>query len=228
MVLECNWRSTSRHQVREHKDSIQLFDHVNVQMRMEAMIERVWRWTWRPRWSNFGDALGARNWVNTEMHMEATIEWVCRCTWTLWLSEFGHPLGGWDRMAPEMGLAIIGMTTWRSTWRPWLCKLGGLGFISLEIHLEAVNEGVYRCTSKAWSIKIGIPGGGRSAGGRSAGGRSGRRHHGSYSVSKGPSFGPGQFYRSACQWPYRIKNRRFFKQTIPLRPQIFIRAFSYW
>jgi hypothetical protein len=47
-------------------------------------------------------------------------------------------------------------------------------------------------------------------------------------VSNGSSFGPGRFYRSAWQWPYPIKNRRFFKWTITLRPQILIREFSVW
>jgi len=58
-------------------------------------------------------------------------------------------------------------------------------------------------------------------------------HPGAYmkagsSVRNGSSFGPGRFYRSAWQWPYPIKNRRFFKQTITLRPQILIREFSVW
>jgi len=46
------------------------------------------------------------------------------------------------------------------------------------------------------------------------------------SVSNGSSFGPGQIYRSAGQRPYPIKNRRFLKRTITLRPQILIREFS--
>jgi len=46
------------------------------------------------------------------------------------------------------------------------------------------------------------------------------------SVSNGSSFGPGRFYRSVWQWPYPIKNRRFFKRTITLTPQILIREFS--
>jgi hypothetical protein len=48
------------------------------------------------------------------------------------------------------------------------------------------------------------------------------------SVSNSSSFGPGRFYRSAWQRPYPIKNRRFFKRTITLRPQILIREFSVW
>jgi hypothetical protein len=48
------------------------------------------------------------------------------------------------------------------------------------------------------------------------------------SVSNGSSFGPGQFYRSAWQRPYPIKNRRFFMRTITLRPQILVREFSVW
>jgi hypothetical protein len=48
------------------------------------------------------------------------------------------------------------------------------------------------------------------------------------SVSNGSSFGPGGYYRSAWQRPYPIKNRRFFKRTITLRPQILIREFSVW
>jgi hypothetical protein len=48
------------------------------------------------------------------------------------------------------------------------------------------------------------------------------------SVSNGSSFGPGGYYRSAWQRPYPIKNRRFFKRTITLQPQIFIREFSVW
>jgi len=48
------------------------------------------------------------------------------------------------------------------------------------------------------------------------------------SVSNGSSFGPGQFYRSAWQRPHPIKNRRFFKWTITLRPQILIRECRVW
>jgi len=48
------------------------------------------------------------------------------------------------------------------------------------------------------------------------------------SVSNGSSFGPGGYYRSAWQRPYPIKNRRFFKRTITLRPQILIREYSVW
>jgi len=48
------------------------------------------------------------------------------------------------------------------------------------------------------------------------------------SVSNGSSFGPGGYYRSVWQRPYPIKNRRFFKRTITLRPQILIREFSVW
>jgi len=48
------------------------------------------------------------------------------------------------------------------------------------------------------------------------------------SVSNGSSFGPGRYYRSVWQRPYPIKNRRFFKRTITLRPQILIREYSVW
>jgi len=48
------------------------------------------------------------------------------------------------------------------------------------------------------------------------------------SVSNGSSFVPGRFYRSAWQPPYPINNRRFFKRTITLRPQVLIREFSVW
>jgi len=48
------------------------------------------------------------------------------------------------------------------------------------------------------------------------------------SVSNNSSFGPGGYYRSASQRPYPIKNRRYFKRTITLRPQILIREFSIW
>jgi hypothetical protein len=48
------------------------------------------------------------------------------------------------------------------------------------------------------------------------------------SVSNGSSFGPGGYYRSAWQPSYPIKNRRFYKRTITLRPQILIREFSVW
>ena len=48
------------------------------------------------------------------------------------------------------------------------------------------------------------------------------------SVSNGSSFGPGGYYRSAWQRPYPIKNRRFFKRTITLRPPILIREYSVW
>jgi hypothetical protein len=45
-------------------------------------------------------------------------------------------------------------------------------------------------------------------------------------VSNGSSFGPGQFYRSAWDRPYPIKNRQFFRRTITLRPQILNREFG--
>jgi len=48
------------------------------------------------------------------------------------------------------------------------------------------------------------------------------------SVSKRSSFGPSRFYRSVSQQPYPIKNPRFFKRTITLRPQILIGEFSIW
>ena len=48
------------------------------------------------------------------------------------------------------------------------------------------------------------------------------------SVSNGSSFRPGQFYRSAWQRSYAIKNWRFFKRTIALWLQILIREFSVW
>jgi len=51
---------------------------------------------------------------------------------------------------------------------------------------------------------------------------------GAISVSNGSSFGPGGYYRSTWQRPYPIKNRRFFKRTITLRPQILIREYSVW
>jgi len=54
-------------------------------------------------------------------------------------------------------------------------------------------------------------------------------HHGYVSsVSNSSSFGPGGYYRSAWQRPYPNKNRRFFKRTITLRPQILIREYSVW
>jgi len=48
------------------------------------------------------------------------------------------------------------------------------------------------------------------------------------SVSNGCSFGPGRFYRSVWQRLYPIKNRRFFKRTIALWLQIWIREFNVW
>jgi len=48
------------------------------------------------------------------------------------------------------------------------------------------------------------------------------------SVSNSSTFGPGRFYMSVWQWPYPITNRRFFKRTLTLRPQILIREFSVW
>jgi len=48
------------------------------------------------------------------------------------------------------------------------------------------------------------------------------------SVSTGSSLASGRVHWSAWQWPYRFKNRRFFKCTITLRPQILIREFRVW
>jgi len=39
--------------------------------------------------------------------------------------------------------------------RPWSCKLGGRDRASLEIHLEAVIERVWRCTPRLWSSEVG-------------------------------------------------------------------------
>ena len=50
--------------------------------------------------------------------------------------------------------------------------------------------------------------------------------HGISSVSNGSILGTAQFYRSAWQWPYHIKNWRFFRWTAQLSSPILIREFT--
>ena len=47
---------------------------MNLEMHLEAVIERVWRCTWRPGSSEPRDALGGQDGVNSEIHSEAVIE----------------------------------------------------------------------------------------------------------------------------------------------------------
>jgi len=73
-VLEWNRRSTSRCPLREPRDALGECDCVNLEMYLEATIERVWRCTWSPRLSELKNALEGHDRANLEMHKEPEIE----------------------------------------------------------------------------------------------------------------------------------------------------------
>ena len=75
--------------------------------------------------------------------MEAVIGRVWRNTWRPWSSEFEDTLGGRDR--PSLEICIC---------RLWSCELAGRNRASLEIHLEAIIERVWRCTWRPWSSEF--------------------------------------------------------------------------
>jgi len=52
---------------------------VNLEMHLEAVIERVRRCTWRPGSSEPRDALRGRDQASLKMHLEIEIEWTQRC-----------------------------------------------------------------------------------------------------------------------------------------------------
>ena len=68
---------------------------MNLEMHLEAMIERVWRCTGRPRSSELREAHGGCNRTSLEMHLEAEI-----------------------KLNSEMHLEAMIERVWRYTWRP--------------------------------------------------------------------------------------------------------------
>ena len=94
-------------------------------MHLEAVIEGVWRCTWRPR-----------SW-NSEIHLEAVIERVWRCSWRPRLSTFGDAFGGRDRVTQRC--------TWSRAQVELRDALRGQDQASLEMHLEAMINRVWRC-----------------------------------------------------------------------------------
>jgi len=119
-------------------------DRVNLEMHLEAVIDRVWRCTGKPWSSEFGDAFGDRDWVNSEMHWEAVIERVWRCNWRPRLSELRESLQGRDRASLEMQLETEIEWTQRYTPRPWSSEFGdalvaGYDRARLEEYLEVVD-----------------------------------------------------------------------------------------
>jgi len=49
-------------------------DRASLEMRFEAVIDRVWRCTWRLRSTELRDALGGRDGASLEMHLETEID----------------------------------------------------------------------------------------------------------------------------------------------------------
>jgi len=74
----CTWRPWSI----ECGDALGGRDRSSMEMRWEAVIERVWTCTW------------GQDRVNSEMHSEGVTERVWRCTCRVWSSEIGGVLGG--------------------------------------------------------------------------------------------------------------------------------------
>jgi len=168
-------------------DALQDGDRVNSEMHLEGVIERVSICTWSLGSSELRDVHGGCNRATLEMHLEAVIECVWRCTCRLWSSELRDALWDHDRASVEMHLwrpssSEFGDTLGghdqasleRCTWRPWSCEPVGRNQASLEIcleaeivwtqnmHLEAVIDRVWRCTSRLWSSEIQeVLGGGR-------------------------------------------------------------------
>jgi len=79
----------------------------NLEMHLEAEIERGWRCSWMLRSSELRDAIGGHDCVSLEMQLEAMIEWTQRCNWGPWSSEFEDALGGRDRVNSEMHLNAV-------------------------------------------------------------------------------------------------------------------------
>jgi len=137
------WRSSELRDTLRGRDRVSLEmhfggrDRASLEIHLEATIERVWRCNWRAWSSDFGDELGGRNRASLEIHLEAVFErvWRCtleaviervwRCTWRPWSCDFANAL-----------------------WRPWLSDfsdaLGGHDRASLETHLDAVIERLWR------------------------------------------------------------------------------------
>ena len=144
-----------------------------------------------------------------------TIKSTQRYTPRPWSSKFWDALRDQDRVKSEMHLQAVMEWRQRFAWRTWSSEFGdaleGRDRLNSVMHLDAVIAWVWRCSWRPWWSEL------RDAL---------RGCDLACCVSNGSSFGPGRIYRSAWQRPYPIKNRRFFKRTITLRPQILIREFG--
>ena len=138
-VLEINSRWAWRWWSSEVRDTLWGRDRESFEMHLEVVIRCFWRYTWTP-WSS---KLAGCDRASMEIHMDAVMEGVCRCTSRLQSSELRDALWNRDKV------------NWRLTWRPWSCELAGHNRASLEIHLEAMMERVWRCTGRQWSSEIG-------------------------------------------------------------------------
>jgi hypothetical protein len=199
--LRCTWKSPSG----ELRDTHLGHDWASVEMHLEAVIERIGRFSWRQWLSELRDALQDLQHVSLEMQFVAMIVWSCR----LQLNEFEDTVGGYDPARLDEYVKAVdeqqaGCFRLWGNLQPWEC---GMMTLRLSTHWELADS-CQLCREASPKVKppsvVKI------------------------SVSNGSCFGPGGSYGSAWQRPYPIKNRRFFKQTITLRPQILIREFSIW
>ena len=118
-ILEWGWRCTWR----PWSYKLEVRDHANMRLLLEALIEQVWRYTCCAWWNEFGDA-----------HFELLMEWVWIYTEVPWLSKIRRVLGG-CRWTARQGLRIyssvkslttVGMWQGNSTsqlsWRAGWCR----------------------------------------------------------------------------------------------------------
>jgi len=115
-------------------------NRVNLQIHSEAVIKQDWRsswspWLWEPEGLNRG---------SLEINLEAVVEPVSRCTCMPWSSKFG-----------DMHLKAKMVRTWRPQSNRFRDALGCRERVSLQIHLEAAIEWVWRCIRRPWSYELG-------------------------------------------------------------------------
>jgi len=109
---------------------------------LKMMIEWAWRYTRRPWSSEFGDAFWGVNGGYLEIHLEAVIKCYQRCTPTCWSTKIGDSVGVDERANCQAAIVQAG----RYRCWPWSCEVAYCNRASVEIHLEAIIEKVWRCT----------------------------------------------------------------------------------
>ena len=119
---------------------------VEFEKHLEMPIQRTYRCTMRPWRCENRDILGGCDRVRLEMHLEDETEWMERCTGESWSRECRCSLWGRDQVNSGMQLEAI------------IDRLGdehsGCHQASLEKHLEAIIEQVWRFTGWPWSCEL--------------------------------------------------------------------------